>query len=130
ESEPGRAQAEGVGGEVHPSRRNAGVELCRPVAPIAEPGEDRLQISQEIDVDGSVAGDRLRQRQVGSEVAEVTCLQALQPAPPPIVEISTALEAVYGVDDQEGISEGAAWRFKVGRHSARRLGQDGGQRVV
>src|SRR5918996_3770127 len=50
EGESGGAEAKGVGGEVEAAPHDSSPQLGGPIAAIAEPGEDRLEIREAVDV--------------------------------------------------------------------------------
>jgi len=116
ERQPGPAEvAVSVGPEIQSACCQRRLELCHPVAAIAERVDDRCEVSHEVDADRGVGGQPLIQREVARLAATLAGPQALEFAPGRMVLVGPRLEAVDAVDDEEGATNDS------GGSSAKRL---------
>ncbi len=73
-SEPSRAEALGIGAEVQLTAKNAGFELHRAIAAIAEALQNGAQVREEKNVHGRVGGQLLSQSKVPGIGTEISLL--------------------------------------------------------
>ena len=69
------AEPLGVGRQVDPSRRDAGVELGGAVAPVAQARQDGVQVGKEKDIEAGIGGKRLVKPQVARLPPEIPFLE-------------------------------------------------------
>src|SRR6185369_7808556 len=80
EGEPGGAEAERVGRQVHLASKNSRFELRGAITAIAEAAEQAFEIGEKEDRHGRIAGEPLLEREERGTVAEVAEVEDLQTA--------------------------------------------------
>ena len=101
------------------------------VAAVAEALKDRVQVGEEVNIDGGIAAQVLAQRKLAGLAAEVACPQQLERLPLPVVNVRAGRNAFDGVDDEVGMTEAEGRRgAKVGGKAVDGLSQHRRQLVA
>src|SRR5271157_2561227 len=114
--EPGRTQAQGIRGQVHPAANGARFQLDGAVATVPVTLQDEFQIGEKEDVHAGVRRKLLIQSKVVGFGPKFPFLQKLQGLPLKVEEVGTRLERLHRMHDQIKIVELRAGRLeKVSR---------------
>src|SRR5229473_319912 len=130
EGQPGRTQALGIRGQVHPPADCARLQLDGPVAAVPISFQDAFQIGEKEDVHAGVRRQLLLQSKMVRLGAKYSSLQKLQGLLLTPKEVSTRLEPLYRMHDQVKVVQLRAWRLKkVSRKTARGAIENGRELV-
>src|ERR687892_986796 len=123
EGESGGAEAKGVGGEVEAAADDSPLELGGPIAAITEPGEDRLETREAVDVRPGSGRELLEEAEAARDRTKLAFLEELErPLPAPEV-VGTGGQTLHRVCDHVEVEQA---RLR-GLHEVRgnRGGRDG-----
>src|SRR5919106_1089333 len=123
EGESGGAETKGVGGEVEAAADDSPLELGGPIAAIAEPGEDRLEIREAVDVRPGCRRKPLEEAESARDRTKLAFLEELErPLRAPEV-VGTGRQTLHRVCDHVEVEQA---RLRVLREvRGNRGGRDG-----